>query len=76
MEKITVEISHDDFTDLLIAYEHRFCSKLKVNTDYTIKKVEIVDDFFKDDPTYHTLKKESNEAYKKLKNYEFKQRNR
>ena len=75
MEKITIEIDKDLWHYLL-----KQCSKslryLIANVDYTIKEVKIEDDFFKDDPTYHTLKKQSNEAYKNLKEYEFKQRHK
>lgn len=76
MEKITVEIDKNLFYRMITSHLIEEDETLNINEHYAIKKVEVVDDFFKDDPTYHTLKKQSNEAYKKLKEYEFKQRNK
>lgn len=75
MEKIIVEMSKDLWDKMSLVYENYMCGDLLINIDYTIKEVKIVDDFFKDDPTYQTLKSESNKAYKRLKEYEFKERN-
>ena len=75
MEKITVEMPSGNWQTVL---EEMKANGFywSANEDYVVKKVEVIDDFFKDDPTYHTLKKQSIEAYKKLKEYEFKQRNK
>lgn len=42
--------------------------------DYEIKSVEVKDDFFQNDEEYKRLKKASLNAYKQLKDYEFKTR--
>jgi hypothetical protein len=70
MEYVTIEISKS----LLETLSH--LHDLKIDVDYTLKTVEIKDDFFKDDPTHKELKKASNESYKKLKLYEFNKRNK
>lgn len=44
-------------------------------SNVVVKEVSIVDDFFQGDVIYHALRKESNKAYKKLKEYEFNKRN-
>jgi hypothetical protein len=69
MEYVTIEISKS----LLETLSH--LHDLKIDVDYTLKTVEIKDDFFKDDTTHKELKKVSNKAYKHLKEYEFKRRN-
>ena len=50
--------------------------KLHANIDYTIKAIEVKDDFFKDDAKHKELKNQSNKAFKELKKYEFNQRNK
>lgn len=67
MESVSVKMSKEKF-DLL------FNSGLL--EDCEISKVEIKDDFFKDDKTHQELKKQSNQAYKTLKEYEFLKRNK
>lgn len=67
MESVSVKMSKEKF-DLL------FNSGLL--EDCEISKVEIKDDFFKDDTKHQELKKQSNQAYKTLKEYEFSKRNK
>lgn len=43
--------------------------------EYEIQKIETKDEAYPEDEIWVGLKKESNDAYKKLKEYEFKKRN-
>ena len=46
------------------------------NIDYTIKQVDPNDGKFDNDPSHQELKRLANKAYKDLKNYEYKVRNK
>lgn len=76
MEKIVVEIDEKMFLNLIYWADQYEDVVLKANEDYTIKEVKIEDDFFKEDATHKELKSQVNKAYKKLKEYEFKTRNK
>lgn len=69
MEKLVVEVKKSIWDSILHTMEW-----LEANVDYTIKEVKIEDDYFKDDPVWHTMRKESNDLYKRLKKYEWDQR--
>lgn len=70
METLTVEIGKELFEMLISNFD------IKANEHYTIKKVEIKDDFFKDDATHNHMKKVADKAYRDLKEYEFRKRNK
>ena len=76
MERITVEMDKDLFEDFLDCYTQFHGEILKANSDYTIKSIEVKDDFFKEDARHKELKTASNKAYKQLKEYEYNQRNK
>lgn len=76
MEVLTIEINKCVWDLLLEVYFERAKDYPKINKDYTLKKVDVKDDFFNNDQTHQSLKKASNDAYKRLKEYEFKQRNK
>ncbi len=67
-ELITVELDKDLFERVVKSFGLTMY-------DYNVKKVEIKDDFFKEDAKHKELKKQSNQAYKQLKEYEFIKRN-
>ena len=69
MEFITV-VLHKSLFDHIV---NDCC--LEANVDYMIKEVVLRDDFFLNDSQHTALKKSSNDAYKRLKEYEFKKRN-
>lgn len=77
MGKVVVEMSSDLFRKIVSHYNSYVQPHdLKANEDYTIKEVKIEDDFFKEDATHKELRSQANKAYKKLKEYEFKKRNK
>lgn len=77
MEKLVIELPKENWEYVISCLTSSDqIDNLRVNIDYIIKEVKIEDSFFDNDPAYHSLKKASNEAYKKLKNYEFNQRNK
>lgn len=65
MEYITIKITKDLFDSLILN---------QAINKYEVKYVTIVDDLFKDDETYKVYKKESDKAFKKLQEYEFKKK--
>lgn len=73
MEKLVIEMPSGNWQTVLEEMKANGFN-WKANEDYVIKEVRVEDDFFKDDPTWHTMKKESNDLYKRLKRYEYDQR--
>jgi hypothetical protein len=65
-EVITLEITKEAFERL-----YNFGLVLLDSADFKIKKVEPYKEEYKDNPVWVKLKKESDESYKKLKEYEF-----
>ena len=63
METVTVKMSREDYDSLP-----------DLHNMFTLKSVDIKDDFFKHDEIHEKLQKESIKAYKKLKEYEFTKR--
>lgn len=69
LELVTIELDKDLFERIVNAFGLTL-------EDYKLKRIEVKDDFFKDDAVHYEMKKQSNNAYKRLKEYEFQQRNK
>lgn len=69
LEIVTIELDKDLFERVVKSFGLTL-------EDYKLKKVEIKDGFFDNDLQHVSLKRESNSAYKKLKEYEFNKRNK
>lgn len=63
MELITITINKEVFESLQLE-----------PSNYKVNRIEVKDDFFKDDEFHKQLKKDSDKLYKQLKEYEFKRR--
>jgi hypothetical protein len=68
-EVVTLKLTVKDFEAL---YNEGFLHTL----NYDISRVEPYNEEYNNDPEWKRLKKESNEAYKALKDYEFNKRNK
>ena len=68
MEYTTVEFKTDFWEKI------RNHLQLTPDTDYTLKRIRIKDDLFKDDVIHKQLKDKANKAYKELETYSFNRR--
>ena len=54
--------------------KHTYAQLAAYYSEFELKKVDVSDNLFDNDNVHKDLKKKSNEAYKLLKEYEFKKR--